>query len=57
MTSLKELEPYVDNAIQVFLAKLGGMLGGQVDLGNWVQLFAFGVVFSSNFSTYQEVVY
>ncbi|KAJ3939022.1 uncharacterized protein N0V96_011136 [Colletotrichum fioriniae] len=27
MTSLKELEPYVDNAIQVFLAKLGDVIG------------------------------
>ncbi|KAJ0317517.1 hypothetical protein COL5a_011084 [Colletotrichum fioriniae] len=50
MTSLKELEPYVDNAIQVFLAKLGGMLGGQVDLGNWVQLFAFDVIGEVTFS-------
>lgn len=50
MTSLKELEPYVDSAIQVFLGKLGGMLGRTVDLGNWVQLYAFGTFTSSDFS-------
>ncbi|KAK1673125.1 hypothetical protein BDP55DRAFT_556997, partial [Colletotrichum godetiae] len=42
MTSLKELEPYVDSAIQVLLEKLDDMLGRTVGLGNWVQLYAFG---------------
>ncbi|KXH30565.1 cytochrome P450 oxidoreductase [Colletotrichum nymphaeae SA-01] len=50
MTSLKELEPYVDSAIQVFLGKLGGMLGRTVDLGNWVQLYAFDVIGEVTFS-------
>ncbi|KZL73252.1 cytochrome p450 family protein [Colletotrichum incanum] len=50
MTSLKGLEPYVDNAIGVLLEKLGGMLGKTVDLGNWVQLFAFDVIGEVTFS-------
>lgn len=43
MSSLKELEPYVDSAVGVLLEKLSGMLGHTVDMGNWVQLYAFGM--------------
>ncbi|OHF02121.1 cytochrome P450 oxidoreductase [Colletotrichum orchidophilum] len=50
MTSLKELEPYVDSTIHVFLEKLGGMLDRTVDLGTWVQLYAFDVIGEVTFS-------
>ncbi|KAK4233361.1 hypothetical protein C8A03DRAFT_19556 [Achaetomium macrosporum] len=50
MSSLKELEPYVDNAVLVFLNKLGDMAGQVVDLGNWFQLFAFDVIGEITFS-------
>lgn len=42
MSTLKELEPYVDSAIHVLFDKLNEMVGQTVDMGNWVQLYAFG---------------
>ena len=42
MEALKDLEPYVDNAIEVFLDNMNRRQGEVVDMGNWVQLFAFG---------------
>ena len=42
MDALKDLEPYVDNAVQVFLDKMSERQGQVVDFGRWVQLFAFG---------------
>ena len=42
MDALKDLEPYVDNAIQVFLDCMSERQGEVIDMGNWVQLFAFG---------------
>ena len=42
MDSLKDLEKYVDDAILHFLSKMGHMGGQSVDMGLWVQLFAFG---------------
>ncbi|AEO69867.1 uncharacterized protein THITE_2120621 [Thermothielavioides terrestris NRRL 8126] len=50
MSSLKQLEPYVDNAVLVFLNKLGDMAGQVIDLGNWFQLFAFDVIGEITFS-------
>lgn len=44
MESLKDLEPYVDDSISVFLDRMSGMQGMVIDMGNWVQLFAFGNV-------------
>jgi hypothetical protein len=41
MTSLYDLEQYVDDTIKVFLEKMAEAKG-QVDLGKWVQLYAFG---------------
>lgn len=45
MDSLKQLEPYVDNAVKVFLDNMGQRTNQVVDIGNWVQLFAFGEKF------------
>ncbi|KAF9870466.1 cytochrome p450 family protein [Colletotrichum karsti] len=50
MSSLKELEPYVDSGIRVFLGKLSEMVGRTVDMGNWVQLYAFDVIGEVTFS-------
>jgi len=41
MTSLHDLEQYVDDTIKVFLDKMAEAKG-QVNLGMWVQLYAFG---------------
>lgn len=42
MDSLKDLEKYVDDAVDVFMTKMQEMQGQSVDMGLWVQLFAFG---------------
>jgi len=43
MESLKDLEEYVDDSIQVFLTRMEEMQGKSIDMGKWVQLFAFGM--------------
>ncbi|KAF6802045.1 cytochrome P450 oxidoreductase [Colletotrichum sojae] len=50
MSSLKELEPYVDSAIHFFLNKMDSMVGRTVDMGKWVQLYAFDVIGEVTFS-------
>lgn len=42
VASLKELEPGVDSAISHFLNILRQKQGVVLDLGMWIQLFAFG---------------
>ena len=42
MDSLRDLEQYVDDAVDVFLHCMDERLGQRIDMGNWVQLFAFG---------------
>jgi len=44
MEALKDLEPYVDNAVRVFLDNMNERQGSIIDMGNWVQLFAFGML-------------
>lgn len=44
MSALKDLEPYVDDCIGVFLSKMEGKREKVVDLGYWLQLFAFGML-------------
>ncbi|KAK5007604.1 hypothetical protein LTR16_007423, partial [Cryomyces antarcticus] len=41
MESLKDLEPYVDDSVKHFLGKMDEQQGRSVDMGSWVQLFAF----------------
>ncbi|MCJ1225072.1 hypothetical protein MMC12_001721 [Toensbergia leucococca] len=48
--SLKDLEKYVDDAVMHFMAKMSGMQGQGVDMGLWVQLFAFDVIGELTFS-------
>ncbi|KAL0936767.1 cytochrome P450 oxidoreductase [Colletotrichum truncatum] len=50
MSTLKELEPYVDNAIVVLFDKLKYMVGQTVDMGTWAQLYAFDVIGEITFS-------
>lgn len=42
MASLKDLEPYVDDCVTMFLDSMADLQGQVVDMGRWVQLFAFG---------------
>ena len=42
MEALKDLEQYVDNAVNVFLDSMSERQNKIIDMGNWVQLFAFG---------------
>ena len=42
MEALKDLEPFVDKAIDVFMECMKSREGKVIDMGNWVQLFAFG---------------
>ena len=42
LDNLKNLEPYVDAAISNFLSKMRQMQGTRIDMGKWLQLFAFG---------------
>ncbi|KAK3716215.1 hypothetical protein LTR37_006660 [Vermiconidia calcicola] len=50
MDALKDLEPYVDNAVNVFLDNMNQRQGEVIDMGNWVQLFAFDVIGEVSFS-------
>ena len=44
MAGLRGLEPAVDGCVSKFLEKMGEKSGGEeVDMGKWVQLFAFGM--------------
>lgn len=37
-----DLEKYVEDAVAHFITKMNELQGQRVDMGNWVQLFAFG---------------
>ena len=36
-----DLEKYVEDAVAHFMTKMNELQGQSVDMGNWVQLFAF----------------
>lgn len=55
MESLRDLEQYVDNAINVFLDNMSQRLGKVIDMGNWVQLFAFGRINPRSTSSHSPV--
>ena len=42
MTSVKTLEPGVRDSVSLFLAKMKQLQGQPIDMGVWLQLFAFG---------------
>lgn len=49
MDSLKDLEPYVEDAVSHFMDKMEEFQDKSIDLGEWLQLFAFGMSCSSSF--------
>ncbi|KAI4845223.1 cytochrome P450 [Aureobasidium sp. EXF-8845] len=50
MTSLKDLEPYVDDTVNRFLDAMSERQNQVVDMGKWAQLFAFDVIGEITFS-------
>lgn len=42
MATLKDLQPYIDETIELFMEKMRQKDGDIVDLCLWTQLFAFG---------------
>ncbi|KAF2764917.1 cytochrome P450 family protein [Teratosphaeria nubilosa] len=50
MDSMRDLEPYVDDAIHVFLTRMQEMQNQIIDMDKWVQLFAFDVIGEITFS-------
>jgi hypothetical protein len=40
--TLKDLEPYVDNCLQMLMQQLDKRVGHRVDMAKWVHLFSFG---------------
>ena len=48
MDGLRNLEKYVDDAMSHFMMKMREMQGQNVNMGLWVQLFAFGKSSASN---------
>ncbi|KAF2189731.1 cytochrome P450 [Zopfia rhizophila CBS 207.26] len=50
METLKDLEPYVDDAIEVFMRKMREQIPGRIDMSKWAQLFAFDVIGEVTFS-------
>ena len=50
MSALVELEPMTDDCIAILEKKFTGMRGKDVDLGEWLQWYAFDVITSITFS-------
>ena len=50
MSALVELEPMTDDCIAILEKKLDGMQDANVDLGEWLQWYAFDVITSITFS-------
>lgn len=50
MDALKDLEVYVDDAVQQFMDKMKARVGQDINMGLFVQLFAFDVVGEVTFS-------
>lgn len=50
MSTMRELEPMNDACSEIFLRKLEGMVGTDVDLGKWLHWYAFDVISSITFS-------
>lgn len=50
MTSMVELEPMADECSRIFMSKMDRMEGEDVDLGTWLQWYAFDFVTSVTFS-------
>ncbi|KAK0659902.1 Pisatin demethylase [Lasiodiplodia hormozganensis] len=50
MDALKDLEQYVDESIKVFMQNMNERAGKPMNMGNWVQLFAFDIIGEITFS-------
>ncbi|KAK8216419.1 cytochrome P450 [Phyllosticta capitalensis] len=50
MEALKDLEPYVNESVGLFMRKMQERQGTAVDMGKWVQLFAFDIIGEITFS-------
>lgn len=50
MSALVELEPMTDDCIKILEKKLDGMQDKDIDLGEWVQWYAFDLITSITFS-------
>ncbi|KAM0717345.1 hypothetical protein Q7P37_007197 [Cladosporium fusiforme] len=50
MEALRDLEPHVNTAIEIFLSKMSSLKNSPVDMGKWTQLFAFDVIGELTFS-------
>jgi cytochrome P450 len=50
MSTMRELEPMNDACSEIFLRKLEGMVGTDVDFGKWLHWYAFDVISSITFS-------
>ena len=50
MSTLVELEPMTDDCILILQKKIDGLLGQDIDLGEWLQWYAFDVITSITFS-------
>lgn len=44
MESVVRLEPRVDSVINTLVTKLDQLCGQTIDLGFWLQMFAFGIM-------------
>ena len=51
METLKDLEPYVDNMLDVFTRNMNENIGMSVDMAKWMQLFAFDTISELTWST------
>jgi hypothetical protein len=51
MDSLRQTEPFVNGSIRHFLSQLRGKTGERIDLGEWFQFYAIGIVFYYSLST------
>lgn len=43
MDTLRDLEPYVNNATSVFMQRMETLHEQTIDMGSWLQLYAFGM--------------
>ena len=50
MSAMKELEPMNDECSAILTAKLDGLVGKEIDLGEWLHWYAFDVITTIAFS-------
>lgn len=43
MKSIQDLEKYIDNALSYFLNRMEDLRSETIDMGKWIQYFAFGM--------------